>query len=118
MHLANTKMQNDFKSMKMNNTFLTPYGILLIVIMALPFEVKAEVINVPCISSQGSAGGWWYPTIKEEFFPLVLVKADVWTRGLENHPLYTPKILEQKPGKPVLKLASCAVVPAYQEAWK
>ena len=101
----------------MNNTS-TPYGFLLIVIMALAFEVKAEVINVPCISSQCPAGPRTYPTAKEELFPLVLVKPDVWTRGLENHPLYTPKILEQKPGKPVLKFASCAVVPAYQEAWK
>ena len=74
----------------------------------------AEVINVPCISSQGSAGGWWYPTVKKEHYPLILIKAQVWTRGIERHPLYSSNI----PGStPPIKLASCAIVPADKEAW-
>ena len=102
----------------MNMRFSSLYGFLFIWMMAFPFVAKAEVINVPCISSQGSAGGWWYPTVKEEYFPLVLIKAQVWTRGIERHPLYTPDISEQIPGRPAIELASCAVVPAHQEAWK
>ena len=76
----------------MNMRFSSLYGFLFIWMMAFPFVARAEVINVPCISSQGSAGGWWYPTVKEEYFPLVLIKAQVWTRGIERHPLYTPDI--------------------------
>ena len=97
----------------MSNRILLPLNILLLLANVAP-SAMAEVINVPCISSQGSAGGWWYPTVKKEHYPLILIKAQVWTRGIERHPLYSSNI----PGStPPIKLASCAIVPADKEAW-
>ena len=97
----------------MSNRILLPLNIVLLLATFAP-SVMAEVINVPCISSQGSAGGWWYPTVKMEHYPLILIKAQVWTRGIERHPLYSSNI----PGStPPIKLASCAIVPADKEAW-
>ena len=97
----------------MSNRILLPLNIILLLANVAP-SVMAEVINVPCISSQGSAGGWWYPTVKKEHYPLILIKAQVWTRGIERHPLYSSNI----PGStPPIKLASCAIVPADKEAW-
>ena len=93
---------------------LLAFKFILFISTGIAPTAMAEVINVPCISSQGSKGGWWYPTVKKEYFPLVLIKAQVWTRGLERHPLYSPKILESKPP---IKLASCAVVIADKESW-
>ena len=97
----------------MSNRILLPLNIMLLLANVAP-SAMAEVINVPCISSQGSAGGWWYPTVKKEHYPLILIKAQVWTRGIERHPLYSSNI----PGStPPIKLASCAIVPADKEAW-
>ena len=97
----------------MSNRILLPLNIILLLANVAP-SAMAEVINVPCISSQGSAGGWWYPTVKKEHYPLILIKAQVWTRGIERHPLYSSNI----PGStPPIKLASCAIVPADKEAW-
>ena len=97
----------------MSNRILLPLNIVLLLASFAP-SAMAEVINVPCISSQGSAGGWWYPTVKMEHYPLILIKAQVWTRGIERHPLYSSNI----PGStPPIKLASCALVPADKEAW-
>ena len=96
----------------MSNRILLLLNIILLANVAP--SAMAEVINVPCISSQGSAGGWWYPTVKKEHYPLILIKAQVWTRGIERHPLYSSNI----PGStPPIKLASCAIVPADKEAW-
>ena len=94
---------------------LLAFKFILCISTSIAPTTMAEVINVPCISSQGSKGGWWYPTVKKEYFPLVLIKAQVWTRGLERHPLYSPKILESET---LIKLASCAIVPADKESWK
>ena len=97
----------------MSNRILLPLNIILLLANVAP-SAMAEVINVPCISSQGSAGGWWYPTVKKEHYPLILIKAQVWTRGIERHPLYSSNI----PGStPPIKWASCAIVPADKEAW-
>ena len=97
----------------MSNKILLPLNIVLLLANVAP-SAMAEVINVPCISSQGSTGGWWYPTVKKEHYPLILIKAQVWTRGIERHPLYSSNI----PGStPPIKLASCAIVPADKEAW-
>ena len=97
----------------MSNRIILPLNIVLLLATFAP-SAMAEVINVPCISSQGSAGGWWYPTVKKEHYPLILIKAQVWTRGIERHPLYSSNI----PGStPPIKLASCAIVPADKEAW-
>ena len=97
----------------MSNRILLPLNIALL-LASFASSAMAEVINVPCISSQGSTGGWWYPTVKEEHYPLILIKAQVWTRGIERHPLYSSNI----PGStPPIKLASCAIVPADKEAW-
>ena len=97
----------------MSNRTLLPLNIVLLLATVSP-SAMAEVINVPCISSQGSTGGWWYPTVKKEHYPLILIKAQVWTRGIERHPLYSSNI----PGStPPIKLASCAIVPADKEAW-
>ena len=97
----------------MSNRIFLPLNIILLLANVAP-SAMAEVINVPCISSQGSAGGWWYPTVKKEHYPLILIKAQVWTRGIERHPLYSSNI----PGStPPIKLASCAIVPADKEAW-
>ena len=97
----------------MINRILLPLNMVLLLSIAAP-DAIAEVINVPCISSQGSAGGWWYPTVKKEHYALILTKAQVWTRGIERHPLYSSNI----PGSnPPIKLASCAIVPADKEAW-
>ncbi len=93
---------------------LLQLNIILLLTANVAPDAIAEVINVPCISSQGSAGGWWYPTVKKEHYPLVLIKAQVWTRDIERHPLYSPTI----PGStPPIELASCAIVPADKEAW-
>ena len=97
----------------MINRILLPLNMVFLLSIAAP-DAIAEVINVPCISSQGSAGGWWYPTVKKEHYPLILIKAQVWSRGIERHPLYSSNI----PGStPPIKLASCAIVPADKEAW-
>ena len=94
---------------------LLAFKFILCISTSIAPTAMAEVINVPCISSQGSKGGWRHPTVKKEYFPLVLIKAQVWTRGLERHPLYSPKILESET---LIKLASCAIVPADKESWK
>ena len=97
----------------MSNRILLPLNIVLYLATFAP-SAMAEVINVPCISSQGSTGGWWYPTVKKEHYPLILIKAQVWTRSIEQHPLYSSNI----PGStPPIKLASCAIVPADKDAW-
>ena len=93
---------------------LQAFKFILFISTSIAPAAMAEVINVPCISSQGSKGGWWYPTVKKEYFPIVLIKAEAWTRGIERHPLYSSNI----PGStPPIKLASCAIVPADKEAW-
>ena len=99
---------------KMKLKALLAFKFILCISTSIAPTAMAEVINVPCISSQASKGGWWYPTVKKEYFPLVLIKAQVWTRGIESHPLYSPKMLESKS---LTKLASCAIVPANKEAW-
>ena len=93
---------------------LLAFNFMLFTLTSIAPAGMAEVINVPCISSHGSNGGWLYPSVKKEYFPLVLIKAQVWTRGIERHPLYSPKILESKPP---IKLASCAVVITDKESW-
>ena len=99
---------------KMKLKALLAFKFILCISTSIAPTAMAEVINVPCISSHGSKGGWRYPTVKKEYFP-VLLKAQVWTRGLERHPLYSPKILESET---LIKLASCAIVPADKESWK
>ena len=114
MDLDASPSKHSSEKVKMSHRLLLSINILLCLSASHVPDSMAEIINVPCISSQGSKGGWRYPTISKDYFPLVLIKAQIWTRGIERHPLYSPTLLG---ARPPVELASCAIVPADKESW-
>ena len=96
-------------------TIISSIPILTVLTAVMPNAAVSKAINLPCISQGAANGDWLFPTAKEEYFPLVIIKVQVWTKGMEQHPLYSPRVKESFPKT---RLGSCAVFTADKESWK